>query len=239
MMKICSKCGVEKPIEMFQWRNDHDAPRADCKACVKIRADVYRARNLEAHNARSRAWAKANPEKTRVSVVLWNRANPARLRAMSRKWQREHPETARAYRRAHAAEIRARTQRWQETNRDKSRAWTKAWAAANPDKQRARSQRWYTNNPGGSAAKAQWRHAQKLRATPAWADQDAIRALYELAAQRTRETGIKHHVDHQVPLKHPLVSGFHVENNLQVIPAAANMAKGNRHWPDMPEELRA
>lgn len=63
---------------------------------------------------------------------------------------------------------------------------------------------------------------------------DEIRKLYDEAARLTRETGIKHHVDHIVPLKSPVVSGFHVEHNLQVIPKLVNLAKGNRYWPDMP-----
>lgn len=30
-----------------------------------------------------------------------------------------------------------------------------------------------------------------------------------------------------------IVCGLHVEHNLQVVPAAYNMLKGNRIWPDM------
>lgn len=93
---------------------------------------------------------------------------------------------------------------------------------------------WVKTHPVEDAARAAKRRANKHSATPQWADQDAIRELYALAQRLTRETGIKHHVDHIVPLQHPLVRGLHVEYNLQVIPAAVNVAKGNRHWPDMP-----
>lgn len=237
MVKKCSKCGVEKALNMFQWRKDHGALRADCKACVKIRADKYRAENLSAHNARSRAWAKANPEKARASVVAWNKANPERLRAMARKWQRENPETARKYRQAHKAEIAAKTKCWVVANRAKAHAFSKAWADANPEKQKARSRRWYTANPEKSTEKTQWRRAQKLRATPAWANKFFIEEAYDLAARRTAiKCGgyAKWHVDHIVPLKSKIVCGLHVERNLQVIPAVQNMAKSNRYWPDMP-----
>jgi hypothetical protein len=50
---------------------------------------------------------------------------------------------------------------------------------------------------------------------------------YELSNLRTKMTGIKWDVDHTIPLKSPEVSGLHVHNNLQVVPATSNKRKGN------------
>ncbi len=47
------------------------------------------------------------------------------------------------------------------------------------------------------------------------ADKEAIKALYREAAEKTRETGIKHEVDHVVPLQGDLVSGLHWEGNMR------------------------
>lgn len=41
-----------------------------------------------------------------------------------------------------------------------------------------------------------------------------------------------HHVDHVIPLKHPLVSGLHVLANLQYLPAVQNLQKSNQWEPD-------
>lgn len=75
---------------------------------------------------------------------------------------------------------------------------------------------------------------QTRRATPAWADKKAIRAVYLEAKRLTRETGELHVVDHIVPKMSALVCGLHVEWNLQVLHWLLNAKKGNATWPDMP-----
>lgn len=78
---------------------------------------------------------------------------------------------------------------------------------------------------------------QKSRAMPPWVDDEHLflmREAYDLAQRRGAATGFKWHVDHQVPLQSPIVCGLHVIDNLQVIPGALNVGKGNRHWPGMP-----
>jgi hypothetical protein len=72
------------------------------------------------------------------------------------------------------------------------------------------------------------RRAAKLRRTPPWADMEAIKAVYEEARRLTRETGIDHHVDHEIPLQGELVSGLHVHNNLQILTGSENSRKKNR-----------
>ncbi len=37
------------------------------------------------------------------------------------------------------------------------------------------------------------------------------------------------------PLRHPLVSGLHTPENIELRPLDENMRKGNGFWPDMPE----
>lgn len=75
------------------------------------------------------------------------------------------------------------------------------------------------------------RRAAKLNRTPPWADLDAMRAIYAEAQRRTRETGIPHHVDHEIPLQGKLVSGLHVPNNLQILTGSENSKKRNRYEP--------
>lgn len=62
-------------------------------------------------------------------------------------------------------------------------------------------------------------------ATPSWADHDAMELLYIEARGLTATTGIKHEVDHIIPLQGKKVCGLHVPWNLRVITKAANARK--------------
>jgi hypothetical protein len=68
------------------------------------------------------------------------------------------------------------------------------------------------------------RKADKLNATPTWADLDKIKEIYSKCPEG-------YHVDHIVPLMGASVCGLHVENNLQYLTAKDNLAKSNKFTP--------
>lgn len=96
-------------------------------------------------------------------------------------------------------------------------------------KEKARAQR--QNNPG---LKRSWNIARKhgeRRATPPWAEIESINAIYQEARRLESIDGIKRHVDHIIPLKHVLVCGLHVRDNLLIMTAEENMSKHNSFEP--------
>ena len=74
------------------------------------------------------------------------------------------------------------------------------------------------------------RRAEKKRKTPAWANLKKIERIYQLSAWASKFTDEPLEVDHIIPLKGDLISGLHVEHNLQIISKSENRAKNNR-WP--------
>lgn len=97
---------------------------------------------------------------------------------------------------------------------------------------------WKTANKHLIAQYAARYRASKLRATPLWAktefEEFCIEEIYKLSVIRTNSTGIRHSVDHIVPLNSKIVCGLHCVDNLRVITLSENSSKSNRYWPDMP-----
>lgn len=100
--------------------------------------------------------------------------------------------------------------------------------------QSAKSMDWIYRNYEKHLARVSSRTSAKRTRVPSWANQDLIKKIYIEASRVTKETGKPHHVDHIVPLISPLVCGLHVEHNLQILDAVANIRKSNKSWPDMP-----
>jgi len=159
-----------------------------------------------------------NPElkqKIIAAAIEYEKKNKEKINARKReryKTDLEYKEKERARRNKKFKERWATNEEWRKKKIQK----TKDWFEKNKDAQIA-----YANK----------KKAKRLKAVALWADKKAIRELYRIAAIKTKETGVKHHVDHVYPLKSPFLCGLHVETNLQVITAEENLRKRNLYWP--------
>ena len=74
--------------------------------------------------------------------------------------------------------------------------------------------------------------SKKAERTPKW-DQEltqfVVEEAHHLRGMRDTMFSFKWDVDHVIPLRGKLVSGLHVWNNLQVIPASTNRSKNNNY----------
>lgn len=118
-------------------------------------------------------------------------------------------------------------------NRDRLTMARKQWGDANREKLAAYMREW---RKGASYVHDTHVTTRGTDRRLGWANRFFIKEAYHFARFREKVCGGKWHVDHIVPINHPLVCGLHVEHNLQVIPASENMRKSNRHWPNMWEE---
>ena len=105
--------------------------------------------------------------------------------------------------------------------------YTAKWRKDNAEK----IKQYRKDNAGLYAYHAASRRRLVRLATPSWADLDRIKAIYLEAARLTVDTGIPHHVDHIIPIKHHLVCGLHVPDNLQILKAYDNQTKNNKFTP--------
>lgn len=133
----------------------------------------------------------------------------------NRKWREKNPDGFR---------------QWLAKNADRRKDASDKWAEKNKEKIAANYARWVDENRAHVYARNMARLAAKLRATPSWADLEKIKSIHERAVELTKQTGVRHEVDHYYPLRGDLVSGLHCHENLQILTRSENARKKN-HMP--------
>lgn len=156
-----------------------------------------------------KAWAKAYYQKNKEHLCAmrkqWEEANKDKI-AERKKVKRKGNKV-----------IALKKKAWQEANKEKVAEYNRKWKHANRDRHNALNMK---------------RHAAKMNRTPPWLTKEhyaQMREVYNMAKELSKQQGIKHEVDHIVPLQGDTVSGLHVPWNLQILKQADNRSKRNRH----------
>ncbi len=208
--KTCFKCLCVRPLnDFYKHKMMADGHLNKCKPCTKSDVKNHRAANID----RIREY-----DKSRAIA-------PHRVEA--REKYRKTEEGKAAFKKAREKyllsnqEKRLQTsKRYYERNKSKCQESSRRYIKENFDKVRA-----------VKTAAQKKRHSGKILRTPHWLAPEHIEAMklrYKEARWMTNRTGVKHHVDHIVPLNGSNVSGLHVPWNLRVIPARENMRRGNK-----------
>lgn len=238
-MKTCIRCEVARELSDYHnEKRSKDGKAGACKLCVKISGQKYRAEHRESIAIRKAKYQKEHPEFGRAANIRSYKKDPTRRLAKGKEHYRKNIDAQRLRSRNYYKENplirKAAIANWRKHNSQRERDMQSIWMKNNPEKVLASAAR-YMAKPSSKVKRLiiqRARETQKLNAFPKWADKEAIKEIYELSALRTEITGFKWNVDHIIPLKSKLVCGLHVENNLRVIPAIINIAKGNRFDPD-------
>jgi hypothetical protein len=195
---------LEKSRSDFWVRSgNYDGLRGRCISCCQEQFQTWLAK-------------KGNKERKIYSDRLYYRRDFERLSRVSAKKYEANPEL-----------FLARSRAWRKKNPEKSRAISRRRRLLKPDIVRAARRQHYRDNKPIYIANAAKRQERIRRATPPWADLKLIETFYVEADRMTRETGVKHHVDHYYPLISYVMCGLHVPANLRVVPALVNLQKSN------------
>ena len=223
-MCICKRCNVDKPLDEFQMDKRRNKHYGTCRVCrVKAQND-RRLANIDEYRKKTREylreWRIKNPEKQAAAHKRYSDNNKDKRNAYAKQYRKDNPE-----------KIKVLAKDWAKKNPEKIKGYAvkavKAWNERNPDYQ---SNFYKANKERYIAARARRRAAQES-ATPTWLtaiDKAMIQEMYDVSEARYIQTGIKHHVDHIVPINGKGVAGMHVPWNLQVITAHENLSKGWR-----------
>lgn len=120
--------------------------------------------------------------------------------------------------------------------RERDCAYARAYRAANKERNAELDRQYKKSNRAKLTAAQNARYRLNRIATPQWLSflhRLQITELYEIAAAKTVQTGIEHHVDHIFPLRGKDFCGLYVPWNLQVIEATRNVRK----WRNPPAEF--
>lgn len=195
----------------------HDLPRTRAES-IRLGSTHYFTGRPCKHGHFSRRLSPSGDclECKKLQLRAYRRADPALAYATTKRYRERNPEAVRAARRKHY-----------ESRSSHYKAQAKARAEQMREILAAYAAKWRQDNPGRVTAYANERRCAKIRRTPSWTELDDIRRFYELCP-------VGHHVDHVLPLRGKYVSGLHVLQNLQYLPADVNRNKGNRYhatWP--------
>lgn len=229
MIKICSKCEEEKELDCF-------GPKANqCKSCISKKDRERYLKNKDKILERAKQYRRDNKEKIREGKKTYKEKHSDRIAVSNGKYYKENKEQIskrkKEYDKLNLHLGRARNKTYREKNKERLKINNEEYRKNNKDKIKATSKKYRQNNKGKVNARVVKRQLAKLQRIPAWADNWKIQQFYIMAQKLTKLYGVEFHVDHKIPLQGKLVSGLHIETNLQIITESENCKKGNKFIP--------
>jgi hypothetical protein len=209
-VKNCSKCKILQHTDNFY----HDSSKKDglssyCKPCRIKNSNKNSSLNKDYIKQYKAKYYQQNKKLIIPKVKKTKEEKRLKKKEIARRFYLKHKEKIskknKLYRIQHPG---PRTQ-------------LKQWKINNPIEGQEYEEKIKNIRLKKKLAKNAKRRADKLKRTPKWANLKAIKEFYMNCPNG-------YHVDHIIPLKGKNVSGLHILENLQYLPAIENLKKGNR-----------
>lgn len=200
--KVCSGCKTIKNITEFSKnKSQKDGLANHCKCCNK----EYRLKNKDKLSEYFKKYYIDNIEELKVSKLVnskkWYIENKEKVSEKSKQYYISNFDKIKERRKLRSSEIKLKLKEYRLLNKDKI------------------------------CAKNAEMRAIRRKARPIWLNEnqvEEIKDFYTIAKMFQIYTGLTYHVDHMIPLCHPLVCGLHVPWNLQILEASENLSKKNK-----------
>lgn len=258
MEKECTKCRIVQDLSCFyKSKPGKYGVASQCKKCEYERkksnqtdktrrlsceaAKRYQQKNKEKIKAADKLYYEANKDRISQRKKIWEAKNKDRRkgydlkrRIPKKEYGKEYYKKNTGYFKEYRVQHREReleySKQYYQDNKEKKCADSMRWQAENRETCRKYYRNYREKNKDKIIASANLRHAAILRAIPKWADIKAISAIYKKAQEYNKlyPESAPWHVDHIVPLRGKYVRGFHIENNLQLLPRIENLKKSNK-----------
>ncbi len=219
-VKQCKRCGIEKALTAFQVNKRSDGSGKHSPTCKRCYLDAHNERYAAnehirtARKAHAARWFAQNLERKRETDALRYAAKRDVILEQKKQYHtKNYAAQIKPYKDAYLAKPEVIESR---------REYQKQYHVS-----------YYAEHKTDYLAKFVARRSAKDKAMPKWADRYVMAGLYRAARDLTQKTGIRHEVDHIVPLQSDTVCGLHVEHNLRIITRLENRRKGNRLVDDI------
>jgi len=234
-----------RPCVVCVWENryqrvDPDSPRGIAKAAGAVR---YMDNKPCKHghiterftvNAQCCECASARQQKKCVKEYQKKYRQDPKNKEKANQWRIDryiNPESP--HRETHLKSKNDYTARNIEKIREYARKKYHSQTAEERARDRKTQREWSKKNKHRVQVYSRLSHLRRKTRHIAWADKEMMFEIYKLRDEITKITGVQYHVDHYYPLQGETICGLHISENMQIITAEENLAKGNK----MPEEF--